>query len=93
MKKPTKATLNKCLRGYRAAWISTIDEQIVGLLDDKRYLESSNDYHILKWGESKGWISEKLVGKYLTFYFTEKGMKEICEPLKHSTCAFTGRKV
>ena len=83
-----KAKLNKLLRKYQGHWCSP-GEQIVGILPQ---CLTEVHYAPLVWGESKGFLSSKLEGKYQTFYFTEKGEREILQKLKETTC-ITGRVV
>ena len=89
-----KAKLRKFLRGCSAQWISNIsEEQIIGILDvcvnDSRY---NKNIDTLKYGVDKGWITHKMIGKYQTYFFTDKGNTEILQNLKETTC-ITGRVI
>ena len=86
-----KAALNKLLRSYSAHWITSADEPIIGLLITKN--EHDKMYHILtKYAKDKGWVRSEVIGLYETFFFTEKGMEEVLQPLKEKTC-ITGRTI
>jgi hypothetical protein len=77
-----KAKLKKYLRGCRAHFISSIDEPIIGILPQ---CDNDSNYEPLQYGILKGWLRKELVGKYMTYFFTEKGKVEILEDIQN-TC-------
>ena len=87
-----KAKLNKLLRGVQAHWVRTKDEPLVGLLLDGHTFDAHWD-PLTKFAVNKGWVESRTLGKFETFFFTDKGVAEVLLPLKNTTCAFSGRAV
>ena len=77
-----KAKLKKYLRYWSAHFISSIDEQIIGILPQ---CEKDKNYEPLEYGILKGWLRKELIGKYMTYFFTEKGKVEILKDIQN-TC-------
>lgn len=90
---PTKASLMRSLRSCGAQWIKDTSEPIIGLLGSCLHYLDDKHYPHLQFGVDKGWLTSQMVGVYVTFYFTDKGVTEILQHLKLNTCAFSGRKV
>lgn len=90
-----KGKLNKLLRQCSAYWIVNCEEPIIGLLVTKQGHHHTYE-SLTKYAVEKGWVTSKLNdvrgNKYESFYFTEKGIKEILNPLKEQTC-ITGRAI
>jgi len=85
-----KTKLNKLLREVKAHWVRSKDEPLVGLLLDGHPFDAHWD-PLTKFAVNKGWVHSQTLGRFETFFFTDKGVTELLLPLKNTTDAFTGR--
>ena len=85
-----KTKLNKLLREVKAHWIRSKDEPLVGLLVDGHGFDARWE-PLTKFAISKGWVESHTLGRFETFFFTDKGVAELLLPLKQTTDAFSGR--
>ena len=88
MKKYTKASFKAYLRGIKAAWIVDKTESVIAI--HKAALDRYSAF--INYGEKNGYLSRKDEGKYVGFYFTDKGLG-LAQELAETTCAFSGKAV